>query len=238
MHKKQVEMLQVLIVEDESKVANFIKRGLEENNYSATIANDGFLGLKLALVNNFDFIILDINLPKINGIEACKQIREKGIETPIIFLTASGAMNHKIEGFQSGADDYIVKPFDFNELLARMQAISKRVNLKTIKSSVLKVSDLELDQNARTVKRNHEFISLTQKEFNLLEYFVLNKDRAITRAEIAEKIWDITFDTGTNVIDVYVNFLRKKIDKNYEPKLIQTVLGVGYILQDKTDEHS
>jgi len=147
-------------------------------------------------------------------------------------------MNHKIEGFQSGADDYIVKPFDFNELLARMQAISKRVNLKTIKSSVLKVSDLELDQNARTVKRNHEFISLTQKEFNLLEYFVLNKDRAITRAEIAEKIWDITFDTGTNVIDVYVNFLRKKIDKNYEPKLIQTVLGVGYILQDKTDEHS
>jgi DNA-binding response OmpR family regulator len=231
-------MLHVLIVEDESKVANFIKRGLEENNYSATVANDGFIGLKLAFVNNFDFIILDINLPKLNGMDVCKQIREKGIETPIIFLTASGGMNYKIEGFESGADDYLVKPFDFNELLARMQAIYKRVNAKSGKKTLLKIANLELDSHARTVKRNNEFITLTQKEFNLLEYLLINKQKTVSRAEIAEKIWDITFDSGTNVIDVYVNFLRKKIDKNYEPKLIHTVLGVGYILEEKLHEHS
>jgi len=231
-------MLHVLIVEDESKVANFIKRGLEENNYSATIAYDGFLGLKLAFANNFDFIILDINLPKINGLDVCKQIRERGNETPIIFLTASGEMNYKIEGFESGADDYLVKPFDFNELLARMQAIFKRVNAKIGKTSKLNIANLELDSNARTVKRNSDFILLTQKEFNLLEYLLIHKEKTVSRAEIAEKIWDINFDSGTNVIDVYVNFLRKKIDKEYEPKLIHTVLGIGYILEEKIHEHS
>lgn len=224
-------MNKILIVEDEPKVATFIKKGLEENNFEAKIANDGQEGLDIAFNEFFDIIILDLNLPIISGLELCKQIRVVNSKVPIIMLTAMGTTEDKITGFNSGADDYLVKPFEFRELLVRVKALIKRSGNDTLISNILKVADLEMNLDTKVVKRGNKKIELTAKEFMLLEYFVRNKEKVHSRATIAEKVWDITFDTGTNVIDVYINFLRKKIDKDFTTKLIHTQVGMGYVLK-------
>jgi two-component system, OmpR family, copper resistance phosphate regulon response regulator CusR len=227
MHKE------LLVIEDEIKVANFIKVGLEENQYHVTLAYDGNTGLELAIGKYFDVIILDIGLPDINGFEVCKKIREVNSVIPILMLTALGSTDNKLNGFDSGTDDYLIKPFEFLELLARIRALIKRSQSKDQTINILRVSDLELNRDAKEVKRANIKIDLTPKEFFLLEYLMQNKGKVISRVEIAEKIWDITFDTGTNVIDVYVNLLRKKIDKEFPVKLIHTVFGMGYVLKEE-----
>lgn len=227
--------IKILIVEDEPKVANAIQQGLEESGLQADVAYDGLMGKKMALNKEYQLVILDINLPYLNGYELCEEIRRHNPKVPIIMLTALGAMEDKIQAFGTGADDYIVKPFDFRELLARVQVFLKRSSgtEPVTKSNVLKVADLEIDDNSKIVSRAGQQIELTAKEFALLTYLVRNKGRVVSRADIAEKIWDITFDTGTNVIDVYVNFLRKKVDKNFPTKLIHTRPGMGYIVKDE-----
>jgi two-component system, OmpR family, copper resistance phosphate regulon response regulator CusR len=220
-----------LIIEDEPKVARFIKQGLEELSHHADISYEGPLGLKMATANKYDVIILDINLPGINGFEVCRGIREENINTPILMLTALSATVDKLEGFDAGADDFLVKPFEFKELVARLKVLSKRhIQVDNDATTVLKIADLEMDVDKKVVTRAGKKIDLTAKEFALLEFLLRNKGRSVSRAAIAEKVWDVTFDTGTNVIDVYVNFLRKKIDKNFKPKLIHTQVGMGYIL--------
>jgi two-component system, OmpR family, copper resistance phosphate regulon response regulator CusR len=223
--------VRILVVEDEQKVADFIKKGLEELQYQVDIAFDGSIGKRLALANKYDAIILDVNLPLINGYELCKEIRQVNIKVPILMLTALGTTEDKLTGFESGADDYLLKPFEFRELVARVKALLKR-STPTELSNTLKVADLEINLDSKSVKRAGKKIELTAKEFLLLEYLVRNKGKVISRVDIAEKIWEITFDTGTNVIDVYVNFLRKKIDKEFSPKLIHTQIGMGYILKE------
>lgn len=228
--------VKILVVEDEPKVANAIQQGLEENGLMADVAYDGLMGKKMALNNEYHLAILDINLPYLNGYELCAEIRNHNPKIPIIMLTALGAMEDKIQAFGTGADDYIVKPFDFRELLARVQVFLKRSSTNTesqTKVNKLKVADLEIDDVSKTVVRAGQQIELTAKEFALLLYLVRNKGRVVSRADIAEKIWDITFDTGTNVIDVYVNFLRKKVDKNFSTKLIHTRPGMGYIVKEE-----
>ena len=224
--------MRVLVVEDEQKVAEFIKKGLEENSYKVDTAHDGIIAKHLAFSNQYDLIILDIIIPKLNGIELAKELRVQKINTPILMLTALSKTDDKVTGFDSGADDYLTKPFEFRELLARVKAITKR-NIPEAQQSVrlLTVADLEMNLDSYTVTRAGQKIDLTAKEFSLLEYFVRNQGKAISRAEIAEKVWGLNFDTGTNVIDVYVNFLRKKVDKAFDKKLIHTLIGMGYILR-------
>ncbi len=222
----------VLIIEDEPKVASFIKKGLEENHYAAEIAYDGFSAINMVLKDNYNAIILDINLPIMNGYEVCRKLRQNNIDIPILMLTALGTTEDKLTGFDSGADDYLVKPFEFRELLARIKALLKRNQTPNQAGAIFHVADLELNTHSKTVKRNNIKIDLTAKEFSLLEFLIRNKGRVISRSELAEKIWDITFDTGTNVIDVYINFLRKKIDKDYPVKLIHTHIGMGYVLKE------
>ncbi|MBC7389861.1 MAG: response regulator transcription factor [Opitutaceae bacterium] len=224
--------MRVLVVEDEQKVAEFIKKGLEENSYKVDTAHDGVIAKHLAFSNQYDLIILDIIIPKLNGIELAKELRVQKINTPILMLTALSKTDDKVTGFDSGADDYLTKPFEFRELLARVKALTKR-NIPEAQQSVrlLEVADLEMNLDSYTVTRAGQKIDLTAKEFSLLEYFVRNQGKAISRAEIAEKVWGLNFDTGTNVIDVYVNFLRKKVDKSFDKKLIHTLIGMGYILR-------
>jgi two-component system, OmpR family, copper resistance phosphate regulon response regulator CusR len=226
--------MKILIIEDEPKVASFIKKGLEEYFFEAVIAYDGNTGKRMALANTWDIIIIDINLPFMNGFEVCKAIREKDANTPVLMLTALGTTEDKLSGFDSGADDYLVKPFEFKELLARIKALVKRASHPSqyTTDTILSVADLEMNLDEKKVKRNTKKIELTAKEFALLEFLIRNKNKIVSRATIAEKVWDITFDTGTNVIDVYVNFLRKKIDKEFEQKLIHTHIGMGYILKE------
>jgi two-component system, OmpR family, copper resistance phosphate regulon response regulator CusR len=223
--------MNILVVEDEPKVADFIKRGLEENGNQAVVAFDGRIGKSMFLNESFDFVILDVNIPGINGFDLCREIRSINGKIPILMLTALGATDDKLAGFESGADDYLVKPFEFRELIARMRALRKRAGSSPDEGTVLRIADLELNQDTRKVIRAGKIIELTPKEFALLEMLLRNKGRVISRLDIAEKIWDITFDTGTNVIDVYVNFLRKKIDRDHQVKLIHTQIGMGYVLK-------
>lgn len=225
-------MEKILIVEDEPKVAGFIKRGLEEQSFETDIAYDGLIGKKKAKSNNYDLIILDINLPLLNGFELCREIRSVNSKIPVLMLTAMGTTDDKLTGFESGADDYLVKPFEFRELLARIKALLKRAKGTNLPGNTLKIADLEMNLESKIVRRAGKKIELTAKEFLLLEYFIKNKGRVLSRVDIAEKIWEITFDTGTNIIDVYVNFLRKKIDKDFSSKLIHTQIGMGYIMKD------
>lgn len=225
--------MKILIVEDEPKVSSFIKKGLEEHSYSADQAFDGAIGKKMALSEHYDLILLDVNLPIINGFELCKQLRAEKVMCPIIMLTALGTTDDKILGFDSGVDDYLVKPFEFRELLARINAVHKRASNNISTPNKLKVADLELDFDQKVAIRGGHKIDLTAKEFSLLEYFIRNKGKVVSRVDIAEKVWEINFDTGTNVIDVYVNFLRKKVDKDFPNKLIHTVVGMGYILKEE-----
>ncbi len=220
------------MVEDEPKVAALIKKGLEENGFNVDIAYDGFVAYKMFEAREYDAIILDINLPYKNGIELCRDIRSINPRVPILMLTAMGTTEDKITGLDSGADDYLVKPFEFRELLARMKSLLRRSTNTISGGNNLKFLDLEMNLDTYEVMRGSTKIELTQKEFALLEYLLRNKGRVLSRIDIAEKIWDITFDTGTNVIDVYINFLRKKIDKDFSPKLIHTQTGIGYVLKE------
>jgi DNA-binding response OmpR family regulator len=221
----------ILIVEDEEKVAKLIQQGLVENEYEAEIAFDGTIGLRMALSGKFDALILDVNLPGINGFEVARSIRQQNAGLPILMLTAMGSLDDKLEGFDSGADDYLLKPFEFRELLVRIQSLIKRLDRPVTIDQVLKMADLEVNIDTKIVKRAGKRIDLTAKEFALLEYLMNRRNRVVSRGEIAEKVWDLNFDTGTNVIDVYVNFLRNKIDKPFDPKLIQTVIGMGYTMR-------
>lgn len=227
-----MDEIKILLIEDEKKIAESLRQGLSENNFSVSVAYDGIGGLQLYEANSFDLVILDINLPGMNGYEVCQVIRKTNQNVPVIMLTALNAIDDKIEGFDSGADDYIVKPFDFKELTARIRALMKRSVHSISFGNVIKVADLVLNLDNREVNRGGKVISLTAKEFQLLEFLVRNKNKVVSRAEIALNVWDIDFDTKTNVIDVYVNFLRKKLDNSFEKKLIHTQVGTGYILKE------
>jgi heavy metal response regulator len=221
--------MRILIVEDEKKVAAFIKKGLEEETYAADVASDGEEGLHLGEQNPYDLIILDLMLPKINGLDILSRLRAKKIETPILLLTAKDSVEDKVEGLNQGADDYLTKPFAFSELLARIRVLLRRGKAET--KTTLKIADLTLDLVSHKVNRGNEEIDLTGKEYSLLEYFMRNQEKVLTRTMIAEHVWDYNFDTFTNVIDVYVNHLRKKIDKNFPAKLLHTLRGVGYVMK-------
>ena len=224
--------MKILIIEDNLRVAELIQRGLEEQGFQLEMAYDGLLGKKLALQHDFDLIITDIILPKIDGIELCKQIREQRPDIPIIILTALGTTDDKVEGFDAGADDYLVKPFEMRELLVRVRALLKRYNKTTLNtSSIVRFADLEMNVNTKIVKRRDTLIDLTPKEFSLLEYMMRNPERVLSKTEIAEQVWGTHFDTGTNFMNVYINYLRNKVDKGFDTKLIHTKSGMGFILR-------
>lgn len=223
--------IRILLVEDEKKIADSLKKGLSEQNYNVQVAYDGREGKKLFETQKFDLVILDINLPELNGYSLCKKIRSRNSSIPIVMLTALSATDDKIEGFDAGADDYIVKPFDFKELLVRIRALLKRIFNNIPIGNIIKVGDLTINVDSKEVSRGGNGISLTAKEFQLLEYLVRNRNKVVSRADIALNVWDIDFDTKTNVIDVYVNFLRKKLDHDYDKKIIHTQVGVGYVLK-------
>ena len=227
-------MQTILIVEDEKRVADLLKIGLEENGYQTMVAYDGAMGLRLFQSNSFQLVISDIILPKLDGFELCKEIRKVNERIPILMLTALGSADDKLEGFDAGADDYMVKPFDFRELNARVKVLLKR-NAETVvrPPEQITYADLSVNLNLREVARNNIAIKLSPKEYNLLLYMLENAEKVITRVEIAEKVWNTHFDTGTNFIDVYINYLRKKIDKDFGKQLIPTKPGVGFILSDK-----
>lgn len=227
-------MIKILVIEDEKRVADLLKIGLEENGYQVLVAYDGEMGWRLFQSNDFQLIISDIILPKLNGFELCQKIRKADEEIPILMLTALGTADDKLEGFDVGADDNMVKPFDFRELLARVRVLLKRravAKVDVVKE--ISYADLYINLERQEVTRNGEPIKLSPKEYNLLVYLVENAERVVSRVEIAEKVWNTHFDTGTNFIDVYINYLRKKMDKNFEVKLIHTKPGVGFILTDK-----
>ena len=225
-------MLQILLIEDEQRIAELIKRGLEEQGFCITLAFDGLMGKKLAIANHYDIIITDIILPNMNGLDLCKEIRLQKPNIPILMLTALGTTDDKVEGFDAGADDYLVKPFELRELHVRIRALLKRNNANTnLQGFILKYADLELNLHTKIVKRGNKEISLTPKELKLLEYMMQNPERVLNRTEIAENVWETTFDTGTNFIDVYINYLRKKIDKDFDAKLIHTKPGLGFIFK-------
>jgi DNA-binding response OmpR family regulator len=227
-----METVKILIIEDEPKVVAFLKKGLEEQGFEVSFAYDGQMGERLATKEDFDIIILDVIIPQVNGIELCRRIREKNEQVPILMLTALGTTEDKVSGFDAGADDYLVKPFEFRELLARIKALTKRGSAVVQSSHTLRVADLEIDLDRKNARRAGNTIELTAKEFSLLEYLMRNAGRVVSRTDISEKVWDITFDTGTNVVDVYVNILRKKIEKGYGSKLIHTRIGMGYIFEE------
>ena len=227
-------MIKILVIEDEKRVADLLKIGLEENGYQVLVAYDGEMGRRLFQSNDFQLIISDIIQPKLNGFELCQKIRKADEEIPILMLTALGTADDKLEGFDVGADDYMVKPFDFRELLARVRVLLKRravAKVDVVKE--ISYADLCINLERQEVRRNGEPVKLSPKEYNLLVYLLENAERVVSRVEIAEKVWNTHFDTGTNFIDVYINYLRKKMDKNFEVKLIHTKPGVGFILTDK-----
>jgi len=221
--------MRILIIEDEKKVANFIKKGLEEEHYAVDTAYDGEMGLYMAEVNEYDLIVLDLMIPKIDGLEVLKRIRGSKNNVPILVLTARDSVEDIVKGLDYGCDDYLTKPFEFIVFLARIRALLRREKID--KEPLLKIADLSLSLVTHKVTRKGKEIELTSKEYALLEYFMRNPDKVLTRTMISEHVWDYHFDSMTNVIDVYVNYLRKKIDKDFEPKLIQTIRGVGYIMK-------
>ena len=222
--------MRALVVEDENGITNFIKDGLEEENFAVDVSKDGKNGLGLALANDYDIILLDWMLPTLSGIEVCRQVRKENKNIPIIFLTAKDTVQDTVFGLEAGANDYIKKPFEFEELLARI-----RVQLRTKEgeSAILSVRNIKMDLNTHQVFLESKEIVLTQKEFALLEYLIRNKNKLCTRTNIIEHVWDIHFDSDTSVIDVYINFLRKKLDKNNSKSFVQTVRGVGYIVKEE-----
>ena len=223
----------LLLVEDETKVAAFIKKGLERQGFSLEIAEDGKVGKRLFEERTYDLIILDVNLPYIDGVALASYIRTQNTQIPLLMLTALDTTADKLAGFDAGVDDYLSKPFDFMELVARLKALLKRAAKTAEAPTILRVADLELDLDQKLARRYGQSIELTAKEFALLEYLMRSRGRVVSKADIAEKVWDIDFDTGTNFIEVYINYLRKKIDRDASAKLIHTVVGMGYTLKEK-----
>jgi DNA-binding response OmpR family regulator len=230
----------ILLVEDEPNVVSVIKRGLTEYGFEISVAGNGATGLQMALDNDFDLVILDVMLPVMDGIQVCKLIRQQKQTMPIIMLTALDSTENIVSGLDSGADDYLVKPFKIAELAARLRTLLRRKGGEAlIKNHIFTINDLELDVESKIAHRNKETLKLTATEFRLLEYFVKNQKKVLSRIQILESVWDIDFNMGTNVVDVYVNYLRKKLEKNGAPKLIHTVFGMGYIMKEgEQDENT
>ncbi len=222
----------LLVVEDEPKVAMALKKGLETQTYAVDLAHEGREGKRLLAVNRYDLVILDVNLPFINGLELAEYARSRHNQLPILMLTALDTTQDKVLGFDAGADDYLAKPFDFVELFARVKALLRRA-APAQAEAILTVGDLTLDRGARVARRQGQTIELTAREFALLDYFMRNAGQVMSRADIAEQVWDVGFETGTNVIEVYVNYLRNKIDKPFATKLLHTSIGMGYVLKEK-----
>lgn len=225
--------MNILLIEDEQNVSAFIKKGLQEDGYKVSAAFDGHSGLDLIIREQFDLVILDVVLPDISGLEVCKKIRQTGFrEVPVLMLTALGTTDQVVKGLDSGADDYLVKPFKFKELTARIRTLLRRKNLNGEVDGELRIADLTLNRDSKTALRGGMEIRLTSTEYRLLEYFMKNQRKVLSRIDILENVWGINFDMGTNVVDVYLNYLRNKIDKGFEPKLIHTVIGMGYIMKE------
>jgi len=222
--------MRILVVEDQKKMSGFLKKGLQEVGYQVDVAETGSAGETLAGDNPYDLILLDVNLPDQNGMDTARHLRSDGFKGPILMLTALNTTKDKVRGLDAGADDYLTKPFEFDELLARVRALFRRNTPE--QTSKLRFADLEMDLVSRKVIRNNEVVNLTTKEFSLLEYFLRHSNRPLTRTEISEHVWDIHFDSESNVIDVYVNLLRKKVDVPFKKKLIHTVVGYGYVLKE------
>ena len=224
-------MKKILLVEDDPGVSSFVNRGLTEEGFDVSIALDGEIGLSMALSGNFDLIILDVMLPKVHGLEICRQIRNTNKQVAILMLTALGSSENIVTGLNAGADDYMAKPFKFTELEARINALARRAGQEQKPAEIITIDNLEIDRKAKTVKREGELISLTAKEFKLLYYLAKNTGITLSREKILDNVWNINFDMNTNVVDVYINYLRKKIDKPYSVKLIHTIKGLGYVLK-------
>jgi two-component system copper resistance phosphate regulon response regulator CusR len=224
--------MKILLIEDELKTLTYIRKGLEENSHNVDTASDGIAGRYLAMNNKYDLIISDVILPGLDGRALCRELRAAKIETPLLMLTALGGADHVVEGLDSGADDYLAKPFEFKELMARIRSLSKR-GMRQGGESTLAIGDLEMDLDAKSVKRGNKSIALTVKEFALLEYLLRHKGRVLSRKEIARNVWNLDFDTGTNTVEVYVNYLRKKVDRDFDKKLIHTQFGMGYVMKEE-----
>jgi DNA-binding response OmpR family regulator len=226
--------MKILLVEDEAALAGMLSKGLKEAGYEVSVAPDGLIGHDMALKNQFDVLILDIMLPGINGMQLCKELRRQQIDTPILMLTALGTTENIVAGLDSGADDYLVKPFQFAELEARLRVLSRRKLLgnNNVQSDVLQIGNLTLNTSTRTAELNGEPVNLTATEYRLLEFMLQNRGRVLSRMELLENVWGIDFNMSTNVVDVYVNYLRKKVDTNPAQKLIHTMIGMGYILKE------
>ena len=226
-------MLNVLLVEDEISVGNLINKGLSERGYKISIAPDGDIGYEMAVKNEFDIMILDIMLPGMNGLELCKRLRNNKIDTPILMLTALSSTENIVTGLDSGADDYLTKPFKFAELEARIRSLARRKNpMQSEDTNLLRVADLEMNPESKSVMRNGKRISLTSTEFRLLEFLLRNKGKVLSRMTILENVWGIDFNISTNVVDVYINYVRKKIESSFDRKLLHTVVGMGYVIKD------
>jgi two-component system copper resistance phosphate regulon response regulator CusR len=228
--------MEILLIEDEPKTLQSLRQGLEENGYNVSFAFDGTSGLQMARKGNFGIIISDIIMPGINGLDLCRQLRAERIQTPVLMLTALGATDDVVTGLDAGADDYLIKPFEFRELLARVRALAKRSRPEQPTSGIMRYADLELNTDTREVSRQGKSIELTPREFALLHYLLQYPGRVFSKAEIAANVWDVDFDTGTNVVEVYVNYLRKKIDRQFDSKLIHTRPGMGYFLKEEKED--
>ncbi len=224
--------MRILLVEDEIKTLLSLRQGMEEQGWTVNTATDGEAGLRLAANGDYDVIISDITMPQLTGLELCSQLRQQGIRTPLLLLTALSDTDDKVVGLEAGADDYLSKPFEFKELLARVKALARRPATAVRKENMLRFSDLEIDLDMKKVNRGGREISLTPREFALLEFFMRNPEKVLSKIEIAEKVWDVNFDTGTNVVEVYVNYLRNKLDKGGQKKLIHTLFGQGYVMRE------
>lgn len=222
--------MKVLVIEDEIQVSTFIKQGLEEQFIEVDVAYDGDTGRRMALNRDYDVVLLDIVIPGVNGFELCRILKMEKPATPILLLTTLGTTSDKLTGFDAGADDYLLKPFDFDELTARLKALARRPAMAGNYGSLLRFEDLKLDLDKKVAIRSDKVIKLSAKELALLEFFMRNPDKVVSRSELAEKIWDIKFETGTNVVEVYISMLRNKIDRDFFPKLLHTRIGLGYIL--------
>jgi two-component system copper resistance phosphate regulon response regulator CusR len=225
--------MKILVVEDEPKTLNAIRQGLEETQFEVDIAYDGLIAKRLALKNSYAVIITDVIIPGLNGFELIRQLRAQGVTTPILLLTALGESSDKVMGFDAGTDQYLTKPFQFTELLARIRSLTKRSTQVAMTAQTLRFAGIEMNLDAKTVRRDGQVIDLTAREFALLEYLLRNQGRVMSKVDIAERVWDLNFDAGTNVVEVYINYLRKKIDKDFPKKLIHTQFGMGYVLKEE-----
>jgi two-component system, OmpR family, copper resistance phosphate regulon response regulator CusR len=230
---RSMDSFKILVIEDESNLVSMIQRGLSQEGYQVSVAFDGRSGLQLATSHSFDLIVLDIMLPHLNGLDVCRTLRNQNNQVPILMLTALNTPENVVNGLDCGADDYLAKPFNFEVLQARIRTLIRRSRGVVVTSHhTLSIADLVIDTTAKTVSRNGKFIVLTATEFRLLEFLAANQKKVLSRIEILEHVWGINFDLGTNVVDVYINYLRKKLDKGFQPKLIHTAFGMGYVLKD------